>query len=84
MSPTASIVFTSLREGDLDLYLMNADGSGVTRLTDQLGYDGGAFFSWDGAPSSTAPPIRRRQPSARSTWRCSAKAWYGRASSKCS
>jgi Tol biopolymer transport system component len=27
---------------------MNADGSGVTRLTDQLGYDGGAFFSWDG------------------------------------
>ena len=42
------IVFTSLREGDLDLYLMNADGSGVTRLTDQLGYDGGAFFSWDG------------------------------------
>ena len=42
------IVFTSLRDGDLDLYLMNADGSGVTRLTDQLGYDGGAFFSWDG------------------------------------
>jgi TolB protein len=42
------IVFTSLREGDLDLYLMNADGSGVTRLTDRLGYDGGAFFSWDG------------------------------------
>jgi Tol biopolymer transport system component len=42
------IVFTSLREGDLDLYTMNADGSGVTRLTDRLGYDGGAFFSWDG------------------------------------
>ena len=42
------IVFTSLREGDLDLYVMNADGSGVRRLTDRLGYDGGAFFSWDG------------------------------------
>jgi len=42
------IVFTSLREGDLDLYTMNADGTGVTRLTDRLGYDGGAFFSWDG------------------------------------
>jgi dipeptidyl aminopeptidase/acylaminoacyl peptidase len=42
------IVFTSLREGDLDLYVMNADGTGVTRLTDRLGYDGGAFFSWDG------------------------------------
>jgi Tol biopolymer transport system component len=42
------IVFTSLREGDLDLYVMNADGSGVRRLTDRLGYDGGPFFSWDG------------------------------------
>jgi Tol biopolymer transport system component len=42
------IVFTSLREGDLDLYTMRVDGSGVTRLTDRLGYDGGPFFSWDG------------------------------------
>ena len=42
------IVFTSLREGDLDLYLMNADGKDVRRLTDQPGYDGGPFFSWDG------------------------------------
>jgi Tol biopolymer transport system component len=42
------IVFTSLRNGDLDLYVMDADGSGVTRLTDRPGYDGGAFFSWDG------------------------------------
>ena len=42
------IVFTSLREGDLDLYLMDADGGNVRRLTDQPGYDGGPFFSWDG------------------------------------
>ncbi len=42
------IVFTSLREGDLDLYLMDADGANVQRLTDRPGYDGGAFFSWDG------------------------------------
>jgi Tol biopolymer transport system component len=42
------IVFTSLREGDLDLYLMNADGKDVRRLTDRPGYDGGPFFSWDG------------------------------------
>jgi Tol biopolymer transport system component len=42
------IVFTSLREGDLDLYVMNADGSGARRLTDGIGYDGGPFFSWDG------------------------------------
>jgi Tol biopolymer transport system component len=42
------IVFTSHREGDLDLYLMDSDGSSVRRLTDEYGYDGGPFFSWDG------------------------------------
>jgi Tol biopolymer transport system component len=31
-----------------DIYLMNADGSGVRRLTDAPGYDGGPFFSADG------------------------------------
>jgi len=34
--------------GDLELYTMNLDGSEVTRITNELGYDGGAFFSWDG------------------------------------
>jgi Tol biopolymer transport system component len=42
-----SIVFTSTRDGDLDLYRMDADGSNVRRLTDTPGYDGGAFFSRD-------------------------------------
>ena len=42
------IVFTSLRDGDLDLYLMGSDGSNVRRLTTEYGYDGGPFFSWDG------------------------------------
>jgi Tol biopolymer transport system component len=42
-----SIVFTSTRDGDLDLYRMDADGSNVTRLTSTPGYDGGAFFSRD-------------------------------------
>jgi TolB protein len=42
------IVFTSVRDGDLDLYSMNSDGSDVKRLTHTLGYDGGAFFSPDG------------------------------------
>ncbi len=42
-----SIVFTSTRDGDLDLYRMDADGSNVVRLTDTPGYDGGAFFSSD-------------------------------------
>ncbi|BDG05519.1 TolB family protein [Anaeromyxobacter oryzae] len=42
------IVFTSTRDGDLDLYKMRLDGSGLVRLTDTPGYDGGAFFSADG------------------------------------
>ncbi len=42
------IVFTSTRDGDLDLYKMRLDGSALTRLTSAPGYDGGAFFSADG------------------------------------
>jgi len=49
VSPDGSkILFTSLREGDLDLYVMDADGGNVKRLTTEVGYDGGAFFSQDG------------------------------------
>lgn len=43
------IVFTSMRDGDLELYTMNFDGSDVKRVTNSLGYDGGAFFSPDGS-----------------------------------
>lgn len=42
------IVFTSMRNGDLDLYTMNLDGSNVKQITNALGYDGGAWFSPDG------------------------------------
>ena len=42
------IVFTSVRDGDLDIYSMRSDGSRVRRLTDEVGYDGGPFFSYDG------------------------------------
>ncbi len=42
------IVFTSVRDGDLELYSMNTDGRNVRRLTREFGYDGGAFFSPDG------------------------------------
>jgi TolB protein len=42
------IIFTSVRDGDLDLYSMDADGKNVRRLTNELGYDGGAFYSRDG------------------------------------
>jgi Tol biopolymer transport system component len=43
------IVFTSTRDGDLDIYSMNLDGSDVIRLTDTIGYDGGPFYSPDGS-----------------------------------
>jgi TolB protein len=42
------IIFTSMRDGDLDLYVMDKNGKNVKRLTTELGYDGGAFFSPDG------------------------------------
>jgi Tol biopolymer transport system component len=42
-----SIVFTSVRDGDIELYRMDKDGSNVRRLTNEPGYDGGAFFNAD-------------------------------------
>ncbi len=49
LSPVGDrIVFTSVRDGDLELYSMALDGSDVRRLTHKPGYDGGAFYSPDG------------------------------------
>ena len=49
ISPTGDkIIFTSTRNGDLDLYIMNLDGTNVKQVTNTLGYDGGAWFSPDG------------------------------------
>jgi len=42
------IVFTSSRNGNLDIFTMNADGSNVKQLTHELGYNGGPFWSYDG------------------------------------
>jgi TolB protein len=42
------IVFTSVRDGDMEIYSMNGDGSDVRRLTHLPGPDGGPFFSADG------------------------------------
>ena len=43
------IVFCSNRDGNLELYIMDADGKNVRKLTDAPGcYNGGPFFSPDG------------------------------------
>jgi TolB protein len=41
-----AVVFTSTRDGDLDLYVRDDTGN-VRRVTNTPGYDGGAFFSPD-------------------------------------
>ena len=43
-----SIVFTSFRDGDAEIYIMDADGKNARRITHAKGYDGGPFFSPDG------------------------------------
>lgn len=41
------VVFTSTRSGDLELWRYDLQTGEQIQLTDQLGYDGGAFFSRD-------------------------------------
>jgi len=48
LSPEEQQLFEKDPASAMDLYLMNADGSHVKRLTDAIGYDGGPFFSPDG------------------------------------
>jgi Tol biopolymer transport system component len=42
------IIYTSTKDGDLELYTMDIDGSNIKRLTYTPGYDGGAFYSHKG------------------------------------
>ena len=37
IAPDGRIVFTSVRDGDMEIYSMNADGTDVRRLTDRVG-----------------------------------------------
>jgi Tol biopolymer transport system component len=48
IAPDGLVVFTSVRDGDMEIYSMKADGSDVRRLTNRQGPDGGPFFSFDG------------------------------------
>jgi TolB protein len=47
IAPDGSFMtFTATFEGDLQIYRANLDGTRITRLTNELGYDGGPFVSW--------------------------------------
>jgi TolB protein len=48
IGPDGRVVFTSVRDGDMEIYSMEGDGSDVRRLTRRPGPDGGPFFSKDG------------------------------------
>jgi len=63
-------VFTSLRNGDLDIYSMDTDGKHVKQLTHELGYDGGPFFPKTVSGLFIGPTIPRRTRRSRSTRNC--------------
>ncbi len=41
------MTWTSDFEGDLEIYRSDLDGKNIQRLTNEVGYDGGPFVSWD-------------------------------------
>ncbi len=43
------MVWTSDKDGDLEIYRSDLSGKHVRRLTEAVGYDGGPFVSWDGS-----------------------------------
>ncbi len=42
------MTFTSDKDGDLEVYRADLMAKKITRLTNEQGYDGGPFVSWDG------------------------------------
>ena len=48
MGNGSKMAFHSLRDGNIDVYVMNADGSAQARLTDNPGFDGQPSWSPDG------------------------------------
>ncbi len=42
------MVYTSTKDGDLELYIMDLKSGKEKRITNMVGYDGGAWFSRDG------------------------------------
>jgi Tol biopolymer transport system component len=49
LSPDGTkMIYTSDKDGDLELYVMDLESGKEVRITHELGYDGGAWFSPDG------------------------------------
>ncbi len=42
------MVFTGDFDGDIEIYRSDLNGKNIKRLTNEVGYDGGPFVSWDG------------------------------------
>jgi len=42
------MIYTSTKDGDIELYIMDLESGAEKRITNTLGYDGGAWFSPDG------------------------------------
>ncbi|MBM3416129.1 MAG: hypothetical protein FJY20_06710 [Bacteroidetes bacterium] len=42
------MIYTSTKDGDIELYIMDLETGKERRITNMLGYDGGAWFSPDG------------------------------------
>ncbi len=42
------LIFTSLRDGDINLFEMDYNGENIIQITTEYGYDGGAFYSPEG------------------------------------
>ena len=42
------VIFTSLRNGDINLFEMDYNGENIIQITTEYGYDGGAFYSPEG------------------------------------
>ena len=49
LSPDGNkMIYTSTKDGDIELYIMDLKSGKEKRITNSLGYDGGAWFSPDG------------------------------------
>ncbi|WP_315821842.1 hypothetical protein [Paraflavitalea speifideaquila] len=69
------MIYTSVKDGDIELYIMDLRSGKEKRITHTLGYDGGAWFSPDGKRSSGALPALKLKQLLKNTKTCWPKTW---------